>query len=193
MEQDPNGTNSSDTTHRPDNSTINVERSLISKITRMKKVNTLELMMLRKEDNNKDGPSSMSIKWIKLPRTELEAEDSRLINHSTSNQDYGWKELSLTTLTIMLTLHPENHKSTKDNFGYMMKPPRQSSLTIPSRRRTTKREYSTTEAVMLPFKTWTQDGTNSLLISQVDIFTLTNHSVLMKSTSYMSMETLMLK
>jgi len=75
MEQDPNGINSSDTTSKPSNSTIREETSLISKITRMKKVNTLELINLRKEEFNRDGISDILMRCHKKLRTELVQED----------------------------------------------------------------------------------------------------------------------
>jgi hypothetical protein len=131
MEPDPNGINFSDTILKLEYSTTREVRFLISRITRIKKESMLEPMITRKIEFNKDGISDMKIVCLRKLRKDKEAEDSRLENHSTSNQDCGWKELSLITPTTMLTSLPENHNSTRDKLGYMMKLQRPSSLTIP--------------------------------------------------------------
>ena len=66
----------------------------------------LELLTLTETENNKDGLSDMLTKWTKLLLMEQDLEDSRLENHSTSNLDYGCKELLLTIPTTMPTLPP---------------------------------------------------------------------------------------
>jgi hypothetical protein len=106
MDLDLNGTNFSDTTFKPDNSTIREVRLWILLATKTKKVNTSVLPILRPEESNKDGLSDMLTKWTMLLLMELDLEDSRLENHSTSNLDYGCKELLLTIPTTMPTLLP---------------------------------------------------------------------------------------
>jgi hypothetical protein len=126
-----------------DNSTINVERFLISRITRIMKESMLELMMPRLVEFNKDGSSSMSIKWTPKLRTELDQEDSRLENHSTSNPDCGCRESLLITATTMLTLLQSNQDRSRitDKFGYMMKYQRLSNLTMRWLTERTTREF----------------------------------------------------
>lgn len=103
MEQDLNGTNFSDTTLKPDNSTIREERFLISRVTRMKKEPTLELILPRMEEFNRDGQSDILMKCKPKLRMVPDQEDSKSVDHSTLCQDCGCREFSLITATTMLT------------------------------------------------------------------------------------------
>jgi len=183
MEPDLNGINSSDTTFRLDNSTIREEWFLISKITRMKMVNTLELINPILEEFNRDGSSNMLTKWQMNLSQEPDPEDLKLEDLSISNQDCGCRELLLITLITMHT-PPQSRlikRQTIDNSGYTMKFPRQSSHSMKRKTKRTIREYLIAEAPTSLFKILTQDGIKCGLILLMDIFTLTNHLVLTKN------------
>ena len=151
--------------------------SWTSRITKMKKELMFHMLNLTLREFNKDGLSSMLIRLKLNLRMELEPEDSKSTNHSSSNQDFGWKESSLITATITATLLLENQERlTTDKFGYTTKSPRLSSLTMRSRIETTKRDLWTSDQPISLFKTLILDGTNSLVIAQVDISSLTNLS-----------------
>lgn len=134
--------------------------SSISEPTKTKKVNTSELMLAKMVEFNKDGSSNILTKWIRLQPTELDPEDSRLVNHSSSNQDCGCRELLLIIPTTMLTSQPESQRRT-DNFGYTQNRPRLSTHSMRLSLVQRILSHSTITEAMLELSKQILDGTNS--------------------------------
>ena len=162
---------------KPDNSTIREVTLWTLRTTKTKKELMFHMLIQRTVEFNKDGSSDMLTRWKLRLRTELEPEDSRSENHSSSNQDYGWKEFLLITPTTTATSLPGNQeRSTTDNSGYMMRLPRLSSLSMRSRIEITKRDPWTSEALTSLSRTLIPDGTNLSPIAQVVTSSPTNLS-----------------